>query len=271
MPRRTEDQGAFVAAIFNPEQAVPEGLTSRTGARPLKRFNVYRNNVFVSLIEALEGRFPAVCRLVGEEFFRATARAFIENHPPRSPVLLHYGGEFPGFLDGFEPAVSVPYLADVARLEWAWNEAYHAPDASPLSADEMSALASADIANATITLHPSLRFVASSFPVVMLWTAMTDETDLDENTLDAGPEDALVLRPELDVEVRQLPVGAVTFIASLGAGKTLLEAAEAAGAENSEFDLSANLAGLMQCGAICDIALPTASEQPSSQKELNHV
>jgi len=271
MPRRTEDQGAFVAAIFNPEQAVPKGLTSRTGPRPLKRFNVYRNNVFVSLIEALEGRFPAVCRLVGEEFFRAMARAFIENHPPRSPVLLHYGGEFPGFLDGFEPAESVPYLADVARLEWSWNEAYHAPDASPLCADEMSALASADIANATITLHPSLRSVASNFPVVTLWTAMTDETDLDENTLDAGPEDALILRPELDVEVRQLPVGAVTFIASLGAGKTLLQAAEAAGAENPEFDLSANLTGLMQCGAICDIALPTASEQPPSQKELNHV
>ncbi len=271
MPRRTEDQGAFVAALFDPEQAVPDGLTSRTGPRPLKRFNVYRNNVFVSLIEALAGRFPAVCRLVGEEFFRATARVFIESHPPRSPVLLHYGGEFPAFLDAFEPAESVPYLADVARLEWAWNEAYHAPDASPLSTDEMSALASADIANATFTLHPSLRSVASHFPIVTLWTAMTDETDLDENTLDTGPENALILRPELAVEVRQLPAGAVAFITSLSAGKTLMEAAETAGTENSEFDLSANLAGLMQCGAICDIALSTIGATPSSQKELNHV
>ena len=212
MSRPVEDQGGFVAALLDPERPVPEGLTSRTGSRPLKRFNVYRNNVFVSLIEALQGRYPAICRLVGEEFFRATARAFIEEHPPRSPVLIHYGAGFGDFLDDFEPVAELAYLGDVARIEWAWNEAYHAPDATPLGPDDMESLVTQDVSTAVFTLHPSLSTVSSPFPVVSLWTAMRDETDVSNLALDSGGEDALILRPELDVEVRQLPDGAVTFI-----------------------------------------------------------
>lgn len=271
MSRPVEDQGSFVAALFDPDRPVPEGLTSRTGDRPLKRFNVYRNNVFVSLIEALQGRYPAVCRLVGEEFFRATARAFIEQNPPRSPVLLHYGAGFAEFLDAFEPVAELPYMGDVARIEWAWNEAYHASDAAPLSADDMAALASKDVATAIFTLHPSLGTVSSSYPIVSLWSAMKEESDVSDFALDQGGEDALILRPHLDVEVRQLPEGAVIFISALAAGSTLLDAAEAAGTEKPEFDLSANLAGLMQSGAICDVILHDTSDTPESEKERDHV
>lgn len=270
MPSPTEDQSAFVAALLDPERAVPQGLTSRTGPRPAKRFNVYRNNVFVSLIDALQGRYPAVCRLVGEEFFRAMARPYVQQHPPRSPVLLRYGGGFADFLEEFEPVAELPYLADVARLEWAWNNAYHAADVTPLGADDLAHLATADIAGASFTLHPSLGLVASPFPVVTLWTTMTEEGDIEELTLDRS-EDALVLRPQLEVVVRELPAGAVTFISQLHDGNTLQVAAAAAAEENSEFDLSVNLAGLIQSGAICGVDMPGGEDAASSDKELNHV
>ncbi|MDQ4148143.1 MAG: DNA-binding domain-containing protein [Pseudomonadota bacterium] len=82
-----------------------------------ERLKIYKNNVYVRLIEALEAAYPAVRRLVGDQFFHFAAREYIHAHPPRSRTLVCYGGDFPDFLARFEAAASVPYLADVARLE----------------------------------------------------------------------------------------------------------------------------------------------------------
>ena len=133
-------EGAFAKALLDQDAGVPDALKGRDGSGPARRFAVYRNNVYASLIDALAGRFPATVKLVGDEFFRAMAREYVEKTPPRSAVLLRYGGDFPDFIGAFPPAAAVPYLADVARLEWVWHEAYHAADAEPLSQEALSAL-----------------------------------------------------------------------------------------------------------------------------------
>jgi hypothetical protein len=158
----------FARAVLDASAEVPAPLTRQTGGTPSRRFGVYRNNVYASLIEALTGRFPVVARLVGDEFFRGMARVYIERDPPRSPVLLCYGEGFPAFVAQFPPAVAVPYLADVARLEWAWHAAYHTADAAPLSlaALKKAAGGAEDVA---LTLHPSLSVVRSAWPVITIW------------------------------------------------------------------------------------------------------
>ena len=123
MPPLSEMQSKFAAALMQADAPVPADITSHTGARPKKRFNVYRNNIYASLILVLEGRFPVVSRLVGAEFFTELARVFVELHPPRSPVLMEYGEGFGTFLQEFDPVDDLPYLGDVARIEWAWNVA----------------------------------------------------------------------------------------------------------------------------------------------------
>ena len=132
MPVLADLQAAFAGALLDPAKAAPTALSSSEGRRQSRRFDVYRNNVTVSLVEALESAFPAVCRLVGAEFFKAAARVYVRQQPPRSPVMLFYGETFPEFLETFEPAAGVPYLGDVARLEWARLKAYHAADAAAL-------------------------------------------------------------------------------------------------------------------------------------------
>jgi hypothetical protein len=118
--RRLGDvQRAFADAVLDANAAVPTTLSRKAGGVPSRRFGVYRNNVYASLIDVLAGRFAAVMRLVGEEFFRAMARAYVEGEPPRSVVLIRYGASFPTFVAGFPPAASVPYLGDIASLEWA--------------------------------------------------------------------------------------------------------------------------------------------------------
>ena len=137
-----EIQAAFSAALLDPARPVPADVVGIGGTADRKRFAVYRNNVMVGLLDALQARFPVTARLVGEEFFRAMARVYAAARQPRTPLLMHYGDDFPDFIAGFEPAASVPYLADVARVECAWSQAYHAPEASALTVDALAGLRS---------------------------------------------------------------------------------------------------------------------------------
>jgi hypothetical protein len=248
-----ELEGAFTRAVLDASAEVPTPVVGRQGKGASRRFAVYRNNVYASLIDVLGSRFPVSARLVGEEFFRAMARIYVAKTPPASPVLLHYGAEFADFVGTFPPASAVPYLACVARLEWAWHRAYHAKDAAPLPLADLAA-ASETAKRAVLTLHPSLQVVRSEYPVVTIWQLALRDGNDEPARLPAGGEDALVVRPNLDVEVRRLPSGGAYFVMALAAGATLLEAASRASGEAPDFDLEANLAGLMTSGAITGVA-----------------
>jgi hypothetical protein len=242
-------------ALLEPALSVPPGLVGPDGEPSAKRFAVYRNNVVVGLTEALQANFPAVSRIVGEEFFRAMAHAYAVSQPPTSPILLDYGAGFADFIGKFEPAVSLPYLSDVARIERAWTEAYHARDAVLLAAEQLAGIPSDRVAGARFTLHPSLRVVASSFPALTIWRMNLHDGVPGPVDLDAGGEDTLVMRPEAEVEVRTIPPGGTEFLAAVAAGKTLAEATKAAMNGNAHFDLSANLAALIGAGAFIDYSV----------------
>ena len=246
-------QQIFAAALLDPDAAVPAGVVGPGGAPDVRRFAVYRNNVMVSLTEALAARFPVCERLVGGEFFRAMAHVFVASSKPRSPLLMVYGDDFPDFIGGFAPAEAVPYLADVARLEAAWTEAYHAADATALDAGTLGSLSADRIAGARLKLHPSTRLVRSPFPVASIWQAnQTDDPAIAAD--DWGPEDVLVVRPDGDVLMHRLPTGGFAFINALLECRTLTEAAEAGCDADAGFDPGAALAGLLTLGVIVAFA-----------------
>jgi hypothetical protein len=245
-------QTRFAAALRDAGMPVPAGMTAMTGAAPVKRFAVYRNNVMVSLVEALRARFPALERIVGPEFFAAMARVFVTEHPPRSPVLMWFGDELPSFLERFPPAQELSYLADVARLEAARTRAYHAVDATGLDPARFAALDDAALGAIRVTLHPSAEIVRSPHPIVTIWAMNTDAIPLGPIESWHG-EDALVMRPSLDVEVRALPPGGAAFLLGLAAGESLAAAIAAAQAESDAFDLTHNLAGLIGSGLAIDL------------------
>jgi hypothetical protein len=247
-----EQQADFARAVLDANADVPAPLVSKAAGVPMRRFGVYRNNVYASLIDALAARFPVTARLVGDEFFRAMARVYVETAPPSSPVLLRYGAGFADFMAGFSPAGPVPYLADVTRLEWAWHAAYHAADAAPLPLAALAA-AAGDAANAILTLHPSLQVVRSVYPVITIWQVAAREGEDEPARLPADGEDALIVRPKLDVEVRRLPKGGAAFVLALGSGARLEQAAHQAVHEAAGFDLEANLVGLVMSGAIIGV------------------
>ncbi len=244
------DQSTFRAALLDADAGRPAGLTDGAGAPAGRRFDVYRNNVAVSLTEALETAFPVVARLVGAQNFKLLAGAFLRTHPPQSPLMMFYGSAMPDFLAAFEPTAGIGYLPDVARLELALRESYHAADAAPVDPSAIATLAPEVLMASTVTLAPSLRLVPSPWPIHAIWSF---------NTIDGAPkpsmaaEEVAVFRVEFDPEPVLLPPGGADFLEALGTGETFGTALDRASANVDAFDLTALLALLLTKGAIIRI------------------
>jgi hypothetical protein len=239
---------AFAAALDDRSAATPAMTRGRVGAPDARRFAVYRNNVAVGLISALEARYPVSRRVTGEKLFRAMARAFVHAHRPRSPVMIAYGGEFPEFLAGCEGVE--PCLVDVARLENAWVEAYHVEDVSLATIVELAVLNPDFLPGARIVFHPAARLLRFATPAASVWSS-AQSTDEAVALAEGLGEDALITRPDCDVRVRILPPLAYDFALELREGATLIEAAAAM--NDPAFDFGTHLVGLVESGAVASI------------------
>jgi Putative DNA-binding domain len=318
---------AFAAALTDPAAATPAMTHGRMGAPDARRFAVYRNNVAVGLIGALEARYPVSRRIAGDDLFRAMARVFVRTHRPRTPVMIAYGEEFPEFvadylataaeagpgaeqmaleftqrslrrissplvgedqgggsrrltrfggagafanrlgprdppplpaptrgggcanrIDPVQPALDC--FADVARLENAWVEAYHAEDAAPATVADLTALNPDCLPETRIAFHPAARLLRFATPAASVW-ASAQSCDQPAAPTERTCEDALITRPDCDVRVRVLPPLAYDFALSLREGATLVEAVAAV--NDPAFDFGAHLVGLVESGAVASI------------------
>lgn len=243
---------AFAPALLDPVNQVPGIVAGPRGQSAVKCYNVYRNNVTVSLIDALASIYPAVQRLTGADFFRAMARFHVRETPPTSPLLFDYGRDFPDFIARYEHAQSLPWLADVARIERAWLDAYHAADHAALAPTALAAVAPDRLASLVFTVHPATRVVRSQYAAVTIFAANRDTETA--GTIDASaPEDALITRPDADVVVQLLPPGGAVFLTCLMSGCMLAEAAGAAMDDSPAFDLATNIAGLLDAGTFTSL------------------
>jgi hypothetical protein len=244
--RLHERQCEFAAALLDPGRDVPAGLIDGHGQPAVRGFNTYRNNVVAGLIAALKESYPIVARIVGAEFFAGMARHYIREHPPVVPMMSAYGEQLPQFIDGFEAAAELEYLSGVARIEWAWIEAYHAADAVPLEAVAINTFAQADV---VFDIHPSLRVVESDHPIFTVWEIHATDTAPDSVTIPAQPQDVLIVRPDSNVQVHLLPPGGALVVRAVRSGATLADAAEAALQTDVDLNLVAVLTLLFQTGA----------------------
>lgn len=237
----------ILPALRDPALAVPKGLTDGAGQPAGRRFNVYRNNVSVSLIDALAQGFPAIRSLIGDENFRFLARAHATAHPPDTPLMMHYGAAFPTFLAG-QPALDhLPYLADVARLELALRASYHAADHAPFTADDLARIDPDTLDSTRLHLAPSVRLMRSRWPIVQIHAfALTPGAPKPFG----GPQDIAVFRPEFDPVACDLPPGGHAFLSLLQASRPLGPATETATAIAPEFDLAAMLGLLLSHQAL---------------------
>jgi hypothetical protein len=198
-----------------------------------ERLAVYRHNLFSNWRAALQDTYPVVERLVGPAFFGEAARRYALARPSASGDLHHFGEHFAEFLAHYPHARDLPYLGDVARLEWAWHASFHAADAPGIDLEALARVAPGDQGAIRFRLHPAVRLVDSVFPILAIWEANQPERDGTPDRL-AGVDTVIVHRPGLEVQVGLLERTLWRFLRAIELGDPLEAAAERAGFGDAE-------------------------------------
>lgn len=243
-------QDAWVAALWadDPRTALPDSDIASAVRHP--GFSVYRNTVTKGCIDALQANYPTVLALVGVDWFRAAARLYARDQPPRDARLLLYGSDFPAFLEAFGPAAALPYLGDVARLDRCWAESHLAADAPTLEPAWLAVQDPQQLAEQVLAPHPAARWHYSrAHPAFALWRAHREAQPLPHK----GPwqgDCGLLTRPQGAVQWTALPAAGAAFLDACAQGVPLQGAALAALAQEPAVDLRALMALLLRTGAL---------------------
>ncbi len=236
-----ELQRGFAAAVFGEDGTAFAGKL-RAGRFPGERLvQIYRHNTFASLTAALKDVYPVVARLVGEEFFRYAADQYIHQHPSTSGNLHDFGGRFAAFLTAFTPAATLPYLPDVARLEWAYHRVFHAAEHAPLPVDQLAQVPPVQHGHLIFGLHPATRLLESEYPVLRIWQANQPGAADEQIDLREGGDRLLVFRRGLDIEFKRLSNGEYILLRAFSFERRFAEASAAALEAEPQLDLAETL------------------------------
>lgn len=243
MPSLVEIQRGMAAATISGDASALAGLGIVAGALgSAARVDIYRNNVFSNYRRALAATFPVVRRLVGAAFFNTAVDAYVRAHPSTRGDVNRYGGELARFLAEYAPARALAYLPDVARLEWAIDQAAIAADAPRFDLAALAALPEDAYDGLRLVPHPSVQLVEARYPILHIWQVnQPDFEGSPEVDLEEGGDSLLVARGERGVDIERLEPGAAALLRGFAAGEPLAVAARRAAAAEPSFDLTAAL------------------------------
>jgi Putative DNA-binding domain len=253
MPSLHELQAGMMHALLRGASAEVISLIDAPRDMALARLEVHAKNIRSNFVDALRSTYPAVHRLVGDEYFRQVAAAFQLEHPSPSGDLLHAGRLFSAHLGEHHGGDRYAYLADVARLEWLVQEALLAADQAPLDLQKMAGVAASAYDTLRFELHPTLRLFESRYPALRIWEAnVGDEADTQTIDLDSGGERLMVMRRDLQLHVEPLSTGEHCMLDQFRCGMAFAPALAAAAACDEQFDGSAALQRFVAAHAIVD-------------------
>ncbi|TLZ27579.1 MAG: hypothetical protein E6K29_13410 [Gammaproteobacteria bacterium] len=247
-------QSSFAAHLFEDEPGSIIPWIRADGIDPAARLHIYRNNLHEGFQKTLALEYPVIRRLVGNDYFRQLALAFLGCYPSTSGDLHHVGTPFASFLRKRFADTGYPYLADVAALEWAYQECLVAAELDPLDPLTLRDVPAQSYGTLRFTLRPACRLVHSPFPVLRIWEVNQPGVTGDETiNLDSGPDFLLLLRNPSGIFFRRIPEDDYRLLAAFTAGKSLDEALEVSLASNPQFDLSAALRRCIEFGVLSQL------------------
>jgi hypothetical protein len=251
VPPLRELQQRFASRLLQTDPASVLDWICSDGISALARVEIYRNNLHAGFSKTLELEFPVILRLVGPDYFRQLALAFLARHPSRSGDLHHVGAPFPGFLQQQLANTEYSYLADVARLEWAYQESLVAEDAECLNPQTLRDIPTDAYPNLRFTIRPACRLVDSPFPILRIWQANQSDAEVpDLIDLTTGPDHLVLVRTPAGFNLSRVPAGDFQLLTAFAAGQTLERALEAALGRDAQFDLGAALRRCIGLGVL---------------------
>jgi hypothetical protein len=216
-----------------------------------RRVAIYRANMVAAADKALSSAYPVIRQVVGDEFFHGLAREYQRGTPSTSGDLTGFGARFDAFLAAFEHTQSLPYLPDLARLEWAVQRAYGAADAPDWDAATLAAIEPDRQAAIRFHWSPGLAVVESGYPIVRIWTIHQPGYAGEFSVAWDRADTALVARDGFAVSVSECSAGEAAFLDDSLIGTPFGDAAAAALCSHPDFDLGALLARALSARLIC--------------------
>ena len=252
-------QRAFVQGTLS--DSAPASICAQIigdGIAPERRLAIYRNNAVEGFLKTLQAAFPTIVRLSGEDWFRQIGRQYMRRYPSRSGNIHHVGEHFPAFLETELAGSSYEYFADIARLEWAYQEVLVAADHPTFELSALALVSPADYGSLTFSAHPAMRLVQSQYPVLAIWRANQPDATSDERiALDQGSSSVLLIRRADHVELRELPPAEFALLAALMRGESLEQAAESALEIDPHVALDVTLGRIVSLGTLVDFTVPS--------------
>ena len=252
MPEPEPFHDAMQAAINGDDSALTPWLATPQAGGP--GLAVYRNTIAKARADALAALYPTVVRLVGGDWFRDAALIHARSNPPDSPVMDDYGRGFADWLETFPPAVDLPFLAPIARIDRAWSEAHRAPEAPVMSAADFAMRSPAELFRLRARLHPSLRLFWFDWTVPSVWLANRPDSDPDIAVVWEDQSEGLLLsRPEGRVRHHRLSHAQWRFLDLCRRGLPLGQAAARLRLDHPTLDLSRLFAELIGMGVFAEL------------------
>lgn len=256
-----EFQERFSASLFShadPDPALAS-LIEPNGLSAARRVGIYRNNVNTSLEASLAATYPAIQALVGEDFFRMLARRYLQAHPSRSGDLHQFGDHFDDFVRDDPDAARLPWMADLARLEWAYHRVFHAAEAQAVASASLAQYDESEHERLCLRLHPASALIASVSPVTAIWRLGVHGNASSGNVdLDTGPEYVLVARRNLEMTFQSLSGVEHAFVKAMAADHPLGACVAAAFDVDESFDAGECLARQFALGNISGVSVADA-------------
>ena len=252
-----EIQAGFAAALFNPAASKDAPGIRADGISPAVRLAFYRTNVFENYRKALASTYPAVEKLVGKGFFEALAQEYTRRFSSRSGDVGRHGQYFSGFVSHHPVARQLPYLADVARLEWCIEECFNSSEPALLPLQRLAAVPPEQYECLRFLLAPACRLLSSRYPIDHIWQICQSPHASDEQVdLDAGGVNLLVRRDGYAVTTEAITTAQLAMLTALAGGYNFTEAFEYARSIEPTFDPGAFLQHHVANGVLADFTLP---------------
>ena len=256
VPSLRDLQHAFAGAVRSGDASAIAPYVVANGLDPAQRVAIYANNVRENALATLEAGFPVLLRLAGRDWFRQTGIGYLRRHPSPSGNMHYLGARLPEYLEAELADGPYAYFADVARLEWAYQEVLVAAEPPELDLAALAAIPPERQLDLVLEMNPASRLVASVWPLLAIWRANQPGDDSHGTvSLDAGACRLLVIRRDDHVELREMPPGEFEFLKAIMDARNIVDAADAALAADPDFELVAALPRLVRLGALAGFHL----------------
>jgi len=207
-------QEIFLDGLFSQEATLDilSVISEKSSRTANDQFMSYRDSVIGGIIEALADSYPVVKKIVGEQFFNHISYQYIRQYPSTSPDLNNYGEQFSAFIDTLTTTNTVPYLSDVAKLEWAWQKIIIGENSKAGNLHLLASLNEQNSDDLLFRLNPHTSLLFSNYAIHKIWEVNQDNAKNKENVKIDKNTNLLIWRNGLDMNMTVIEVNQLFFL-----------------------------------------------------------